>query len=54
MKVRPGVLIAKETLHLMFDPLPIFASEKIGIASNSGELGRYAAIQRGISLEHPC
>ena len=36
MKKKPN-----KSLHRIFDPLPIFASEKTGIASNAGELRRY-------------
>jgi hypothetical protein len=33
--------ISINSLHRTFDPLPIFASAKTGIASNAGELRRY-------------
>ena len=36
-------MTANKSLHLTFDPLPIFAAAKTGIASNSGELRRCTA-----------
>jgi len=37
-----GEAAHNKSLHWIFDPLPIFASAKTGIASNAGELKRYA------------
>lgn len=34
--------MANKSLHQTFDPLPIIADPKTGIASNDGELRRYA------------
>ncbi len=36
---------SNKSLHRTFDPLPIFATAKTGIASNAGELKRYATAQ---------
>lgn len=37
-------LMPNNALQLTFDPLPIFASAKTGIASNATELRRYNAL----------
>lgn len=41
-----GVLVPNKSLQGTFDPLPIFAAAKTGIASNAPELRRWASIQR--------
>jgi hypothetical protein len=38
-----GRIAHNKSLHQTFNPLPIFASAKTGIASNAGELRRYVS-----------
>jgi len=40
MRQRLAVKMPNNSLHRTFDPLPIFAAAKTGVASNVGELGR--------------
>ncbi len=41
-----ALAVANKSLQRTFDPLPIFADAKAGIASNAAELRRYAPQDR--------